>query len=906
VNPLIDHHCCYECGNSLNDFLCYQCTCEFCGNGAHVGYNCPAQVPSFQTLPSFQQQYPGCEDCGVLPEADHCQPPQYTKQEEKRIEEEQTAKAHNSKILVCYDDDDDYNSAITPNKPIDSLSMRDEHLNNIPATESDEFIKSCVENLVPNPSESKGENGCDLPACFTTFSNVLFDADYESNSSDYQSCSDEDFLEEIFSNPLFEEEIIPMRIDQHHFNAESDLIEFMLNHDSSITSSSSKIDSLLDEFTGELTLLKSIPPRFDETDCYSEEDIRIIERLLYDNSSPQIDLFLTSDDSMPPSIEDDDDDSERDVLILEELPSNYSLSLPINESFYFDIPSFSRPPAKPPDGNTRILNIKMMGDNSEQKYSWKFEDSCQRILSSKSSFPQLQLGIILLHLAGSQPMLKSSYKAEDGVIISIPPLVGGVADVVVEIKGTDFANYHARTFVVKGMSSQQKNKFCKDVKHCFWDDPFLFKIYADQVIRRCVHGQEAIDILKACHYGPTGGHHGPNYTAKKVFDSGFYWLTIYRDAQDLVKTCDVCQRPFSSSRGNKYILIVVDYLSKWVEANTLPTNNARVVCKFLKNLFTRFGTPVPLSVIEKCTSTMTSLQRTVGENRASWSDKLDDALWAFRTAYKTPIGCTPYVYRKACHLLIELEHKAYRALKHANFDLQTAGDHRKVQLNELNELRDQAYENSFIYKEKTKRLHDSKIKDLVFNISDRVLLFNSRLKIFSGKLKSHWSGLFTMSYVFPYGIVELSQTDGTNFKVKENQKNDKIGSKPDKNGKRGEARKSQKQLQSFAKVMLKYGVTHRLATPYNPQTSGLVEVSNRVLKRILERTVGENHASWSDKLDDALWAFRTAYKTPIGCTPYKLVYGKACHLPIELEHKAYWALNHANFDLQTAGDHRKV
>nr|GEV26590.1 DNA-directed DNA polymerase [Tanacetum cinerariifolium] len=91
----------------------------------------------------------------------------------------------------------------------------------------------------------------------------------------------------------------------------------------------------------------------------------------------------------------------------------------------------------------------------------------------------------------------------------------------------------------------------------------------------------------------------------------------------------------------------------------------------------------------------------------------------------------------------------------------------------------------------------------------------------------------------------------------------------------------------FAKVMLKYGVTHRLATPYHPQTSGQVEVSNRGLKRILERTVGENRASWSNKLGDALWAFRTAFKTPIGCTPYKLIYGKACHLPIELEHKAY-------------------
>nr|GEX87198.1 reverse transcriptase domain-containing protein [Tanacetum cinerariifolium] len=231
---------------------------------------------------------------------------------------------------------------------------------------------------------------------------------------------------------------------------------------------------------------------------------------------------------------------------------------------------------------------------------------------------------------------------------------------------------------------------------------------------------------------------------------------------------------FLSSRGNKYILMAVDYLSKWVEAKALPTNDARVVCKILKSLFARFGTPRAIindrgthfyndqfakvmlkygvthrlaTAYHPQTSGQVEVfnrgfkrifERTVGENRASWSDKLDDALWAFRTAFKTPIGCTPYklVYEKACHLLIELEHKAYRALKHANFNLQTTGDHRKVQLNELNELRDQAYENSLIYKEKTKRIHDSKIKDRVFNIGDRVLLFNSRLKIFSGKLKT--------------------------------------------------------------------------------------------------------------------------------------------------------------------------
>nr|GEU75664.1 hypothetical protein [Tanacetum cinerariifolium] len=190
-----------------------------------------------------------------------------------------------------------------------------------------------------------------------------------------------------------------------------------------------------------------------------------------------------------------------------------------------------------------------------------------------------------------------------------------------------------------------------------------------------------------------------------------------------------------------------------VKAKALPTNDARVVCKFLKSLFARFGAPQAI-ISDR------------GKNRASWSDKLDDVLWAFHTAYKTPIGCTPYkrVYGKTCHLLIELEHKAYWALKKANSDLAVAGDHRKVQLNELNEPRDHAYENSLIYKEKTKIILDSKIKNRVFNVGDRVLLFNSRLTIFSGKLKTRWSGPFTITKVFPYGTVELFQANRPNIK----------------------------------------------------------------------------------------------------------------------------------------------
>nr|GEZ99039.1 reverse transcriptase domain-containing protein [Tanacetum cinerariifolium] len=283
----------------------------------------------------------------------------------------------------------------------------------------------------------------------------------------------------------------------------------------------------------------------------------------------------------------------------------------------------------------------------------------------------------------------------------------------------DLANYHARNFIIKA-------------------------------------GKEAIDILNASHSGPNGGHYGASYTAKKG-----KVLQKEEMPQNFIQICEIFNvwgidfmGPFRTSKGNKYILVAVDYMSKWVKAKALPTNDARFVVKFLKSLFSRFGTPKVIisdrgtyfcndqfsRVMAKYEVThrlstayhpQTSgqvevtnqglkriLERTVRENRASWSDKLEDALWAFRTTFKTSIGSTPYrlVYGKACHLSLELEHKAYWALKHANFDLKTTGDHRKLQLNELH---DQAYENSLIYKERTKKLHDDKIKNRIFNVGDQ-------------------------------------------------------------------------------------------------------------------------------------------------------------------------------------------
>ncbi|GJR54030.1 putative nucleotidyltransferase, ribonuclease H [Tanacetum coccineum] len=376
----------------------------------------------------------------------------------------------------------------------------------------------------------------------------------------------------------------------------------------------------------------------------------------------------------------------------------------------------------------------------------------------------------------------------------------------------DYVNYIVGKIVPPNWTPEKRRRFFSQVKNYFWDEPYAFKLCPDNIMRRCVAGDEIHEILAHCHSRPTRGHHSASITGRKVYEAGFFWPSIFKDAKDYVMRCDACQRsgnissrsempqnniqvcdvfdiwgldfmgPFPNSKGNKYILVAVDYVSKWVEAQALPTNDARVVIKFLRRLFARFGVPKALisdrgthfcnSQLEKAlqkygvTHKLSTTYHPQTNRQTEVTNRAINELE--RTAYKTPTGCTPFrlVYGKACHLPMEIEHKAYWALKQCSMDLTATANNRFIELNELMELRDGAYENTKIYKERTKRWHDSRLRrDKNFKVGDKVLLFNSRFMMHPGKLKSRWYGPNVLKTVYPYGTIEIIDRNKISFKV---------------------------------------------------------------------------------------------------------------------------------------------
>ncbi|RDX75982.1 hypothetical protein CR513_44064, partial [Mucuna pruriens] len=376
----------------------------------------------------------------------------------------------------------------------------------------------------------------------------------------------------------------------------------------------------------------------------------------------------------------------------------------------------------------------------------------------------------------------------------------------------DIYNFVAVSQFPPEASRLYKEKLRTDAKYYIWDDPYLWRLCSDQVIRRCIPEAEINSVLQLCHAAPGGGHYGSTRTARKVLDYGLYWPTIFRDVYQFVSTCDKCQKvgmaitrrhempqqpilfckvfdvwgidfmgPFSVSNGYSYILLVVDYVSRWVKAIATKTNDAKVVVDFLKsNILCRFGVSKALTSDQGshfCNRAMSSLlhkygvmpriatayhpqtngqaevfnkeikktlQKMTNPNRKDRSQLLEDALWAHRIANQTPLGILPSTSGARAQSLL--------GCQTVQPGLRPSGQQRKI------------------CKQKVKQFHDQQILRKEFRVSQKVLMFNSRLKLITGKLCSIWEGPFVITNVFPYCVVELKDEHTNNtFQVNGHQ-----------------------------------------------------------------------------------------------------------------------------------------